>query len=157
MKKLIRWPTIIVFFVFYITAIIVSNFPYPEYASTPAFVNIGINILTILSFLFMTFMFSGSKKFFITVTAYFAVIILSFIVLMSLGGVQTGTLLTFILFVSYLTFWLPTIHLDISDATDKVFIDNIISLFIILVFTVIAFYVVYFVGKRIKSKNQNNE
>lgn len=157
MKGIIRWPSMIVFFVFYITSIIVSNVPYPEYASTPVFVNIGINILTILSFLFMTFIFSGSKKFFITVTIYFAVIILSIIILMSLGGVQTGSIITFILFGLILTFWLPTIHLDINDVTDKLFSNNNISLFIILAFTVIAFYVVYFIGKRIKTKNPNDE
>ena len=152
MKKPIKIISVIAFAIFYVASIFISNFPYPEYASTPTFLNVGSNIWVLVSFYFMTFVFSGSKKFFITVCIYFASIILSIFILSMLGGFN-GSLITTILLLILLSILIPTIHLEIFESVSSIISpNNDIAFYLFFGFVIILFFIVYFVAKHIKSK-----
>lgn len=140
--------SLLAFFALYVTSVYI-NFAMPQGSTMPVSVNVGVAIALLFSFYFMTIAFSDSKKFLIIVTTYFALVVLSTIMLVVLSNFGGLRWLRSIFLIIHLTCILPFVYFDIK----VIVVQNIdISILLILAFLIISFYAVYFITKRIKEK-----
>ena len=153
MKKII---SLVVFAVFYILSIYTSNFPYPEHAKQPT--ALLFSLLAILSFLCVTAIFSKSKGFLITVSAYF-VIVLIVSTLILFAHLSSFSLIYGILVLIFLSFGLPIEHF-IGGITDllknlNINISNNFEFYVFFTLIIALFYSTYFISRKlIKGEKQ---
>ena len=148
---------LIIFAVFYVLSVLsffTSNSPYSEYPKYPFF-SFVISAFTVAAFLCITAIFSKSKKFLITMSVYFAILLFIFIYASITGGIPHSPFVIYVIaIVIVLQFGIPldqffmgiekilkVIGIEISnDYSGLVWLAIIISLF----------YITYFISRRMK-------
>lgn len=144
--------SLIVFAAFYISNLFTGdNLIYPEYAKHPI-LSFLLSMLTIISFLLVTYVFFYSKKFVIIGSIYFLTV-LSLVVWAIADGIElkSATVLFYLIVFSYS---IPTEHFSrgickVSEWFNiKVYATKDYMFFITFAVIVILFYTVYFIGKR---------
>lgn len=132
-NRTLKTISVLLYFVFYIISASMTNL----YCAEPTFSNVSVSIVFLISFWFMTFMFSHSKKFLIFVSIYFLLVITSFLILIFFEHINS-IWLTGIALSSYL----PLNNLIVSFGNEITACG----------FVIISFYAVFFIGKYIKSR-----
>ncbi|MBQ7936252.1 MAG: hypothetical protein IJ333_07905 [Clostridia bacterium] len=153
MKKV----SLIIFLFFYIMSFITSNIPYPEYAKNPI-LSFMVSLLTIVSFLFVTWNFANSKKFLITISIYFICILVTSIIVIYIGGLGFSWMVLpfYIIIFSLAT---PITHFErmiiyLLDILSIELPDGYL-LCIEILFIACATYLIYFISRKrlLKVKN----
>ena len=142
MKKII---SLVVFAVIYVQCFFASNFPYIESAENPT-VSFIFSLLTIISFLCVTAVFSKSKGFLFTVSAFFIWILVSMICVVFCDSYALVWTIPLVAFTIPLEFTL-------SPLLELIEMSDVCKTCIFIVLPMILFYLTYFIwNKYIKQK-----
>ncbi len=156
MKKIV---SLITFVVFYILSICTCNFLYLEYTEYPL-LSFIFSLLTVISFLCVTVVFSKSKKFLMIMSVYFAIVLIITIFAITFDGFASLPFLIYILPVLFiLSFELPTTHFfnGINDLLKNfnIHISNDYSPFVLFTLIILLFYATYFICNKYGKKKNN--
>ena len=133
---------------------IISFFTYSLFQYPPSTESIVVSIAFIITFWVNSFIWSGNKKYLICISAYFFIVIVSFFLLLFFDATLSAIgadwlcntiLLIFISFAFPLSPSIDLICVGLAGGSNFVMYSS-------LIFIVISFYIVYFVGKYIKEK-----
>ena len=155
MKKAIKITSIILFVVFYILNLETSDFPSPAYSKNQ-FLSFVISLLALLSFLFLTFAFSQSKRYLISVSVFWVWLVGSIVLYILEIDYSSSIVIELFIHLPLLIYALPFKHFDgaIQDLLyllnvniNKNFIDFIVLIHVGIV--VVLFYATYFISRKI--------
>lgn len=142
-----------VFTIFYFSNFFTGdNLIYPEYAKRPI-LNCILSLLTIMVFLFLTYVFSYSKKFVVIVSIYFLAVLSLVVCAIVFDGIalKLATIPFYLILFSYA---IPTEHFTrgiyevLEGFNIKTYATNDYMFFITFAVIVILFYTVYLIGRR---------
>ena len=142
MKKWFAW---ISFFIFFGLSIYTSNFPYPEHSRNPI-VGFVCSLLAIISFLVVTWVCAGSKRFLIMVSIYFAYVLAFKMIANGLDD----TLITLLLWLPVLSFEIPLIPIEKVFKISGFHIKEDLAFYVLFAVIIVLVYAVYFIGKKQK-------
>lgn len=143
MKKI----SLVVFATLYILSFCTCNFPYPEYASHPA-LSFICSLLTIISFLLVTAVYSKSKKFLLIVSIYFACVFAVTTTAIILDGFNFS-ILTLLFSLITLSYGIAVQHFSfaIKDLLGvlNIHISRDYGFYVIFAIITVLFYATYFI------------
>lgn len=140
-----KWFTWISFFIFFGLSIYTSNFPYPEHSRNPI-VGFVCSLLAIISFLVVTWVCAGSKRFLIMVSIYFAYVLAFKMIANGLDD----TLITLLLWLPVLSFEIPLIPIEKVFKISGFHIKEDLAFYVLFAVIIVLVYAVYFIGKKQK-------
>jgi len=150
-KKIIA---LIIFAVFYVLSFFTSNSPYSEYPKYPFF-SFVISAFTVAAFLCITAIFSKSKKFLITMSVYFAILLFIVIYATITGGIPHSPFVIYVIaIVIVLQFGIPLdqFFMGIEKILNVIGIEisNDYSGLVWLAIIISLFYMTYFISRRMR-------